>query len=168
MKRVLTHGDGSRALGRALTTLVGVLVLGGCGSTIIPNTSIEDSAQNREIIAFCERYRHALEHRDIGALLALASPRYYENSGTPEGEDDYDITGLREVLGRTLPRVHTVRYEFRYRRILEERERVLVDYTYSGSFRVETGDGHRWFRRVADNRIELERVGGQYRIIAGM
>lgn len=148
--------------------IAGAVLLGGCGTTIIPNTAIEDTPRNREIIAFCEGYRNALEQRDIGALLAMASPRYYENSGTPEGEDDYDITGLRDVLRETLPRVQTVRYEFRYRRITEERDRVLVDYTYSGSFRVETEDGHRWFRRVADNRLELERVGGEYRILSGM
>jgi hypothetical protein len=139
-----------------------------CHSQFIPNTTVEDTTSNREIIDFCESYRRALEQRDVGALLAMASPRYYENSGTPEGEDDYDIAGLRTVLTETLPRVHTVRYEFRYRRVMVESDNVLVDYTYSGSFRVETEDGHRWFRRVADNRLELERVGGQYRVVAGM
>lgn len=143
-------------------------VFAGCGASIIPNTSVDDTPANREVINFCESYRHALEQRDVGALLAMASPRYYENSGTPEGVDDYDVTGLRDVLRERMPRVHTVRYEFRYRQIQFHRDRVLVDYTYSGSFRVETDEGHRWFRRVADNRLELERVGGQYRVVAGM
>lgn len=143
-------------------------VISGCGANIIPNTTIDDNPANREVIEFCESYRHALEQRDIGALLAMASPRYYENSGTPEGLDDYDITGLRDILRDRMSRVHTVRYEFRYRNISVESDRVLVDYTYSGSFRVETDAGHRWYRRVADNRIELERVGGQFRIVAGM
>lgn len=143
-------------------------VLTGCGASIIPNTTVDDTPANREVIRYCETYRHALEQRDVGALLAMASPRYYENGGTPEGVDDYDVTGLRDVLRERMPRVHTVRYEFRYRLIQFRSDRVLVDYTYSGSFRVETDEGHRWFRRVADNRIELERVGGQYRIVAGM
>lgn len=164
MRGAFTFGGGwSRQM-----ILVGCVLVGGCNTQMIPNTTIEDSPYNREVITFCEHYRNALEQRDIGALLALASPRYYENSGTPEGDDDYDITGLRDVLRRTLPRVQTVRYEFRYRRVSVERERVLVDYTYSGSFRVETEDGHRWFRRVADNQLELERVGDEYRIVAGM
>lgn len=158
----------TRRLALSFGLLAAVTSLSACHSQFIPNTTVEDTNANREIIDFCESYRHALEQRDVGALLAMASPRYYENSGTPEGDDDYDITGLREVLSDTLPRVHTVRYEFRYRRVSVERDRVLVDYTYSGSFRVETEGGHRWFRRVADNRLELERVGGQYRVIAGM
>lgn len=140
----------------------------GCAARFIPNTTVEDNATNREIIEFCETYRHALEQRDIGALLAMASPRYYENGGTPEGDDDYDVGGLREMLGRTLPRVEAVRYEFRYRRIIFEEERVLVDYTYSGSYQVDSTVGPRWFRRVADNRLELERAGGQFRILSGM
>lgn len=168
MRRAFWFGSDRGAARQAMTVLAGVVLLGGCGSQIIPNTAIEDTPRNREVITYCERYRHALEQRDVGALLAMASPRYYENSGTPEGDDDYDITGLREVLRRTLPRVHTVRYEFRYRRVGFEEDRVLVDYTFSGSFRVETNDGHRWYRRVADNRLELERIGGQYRIVAGM
>jgi hypothetical protein len=168
MRRALSFGNDRQRAWRALAALIGTAFLAGCGSQIIPNTAIEDTPRNREIISFCERYRNALEQRDVGALLAMASPRYYENGGTPEGEDDYDITGLRDVLRRTLPRVHTVRYEFRYRRVELEEGRVMVDYTFSGSFRVETDEGHRWYRRVADNRLELERVGGEYRIIAGM
>jgi hypothetical protein len=142
--------------------------LAGCSRQTIPNTTVADTPANRDVIEFCESYRHALEQRDLGALLAMASPRYYENGGTPEGTDDYDIAGLRELLRDRLPRVHTVRYEFRYRRITFEADRILVDYTYSGSFRVEAGEGHQWFRRVADNRLELERMGGEYRIVAGM
>jgi len=155
----------------SLVYVVALVALGaatGCGAEFIPNTTVNDTPENREVVEFCESYRHALEQRDVGALLAMASPRYYENGGTPEGDDDYDIVGLREVLRRTLPRVQAVRYEFRYRRVIFERDRVHVDYTYSGSYQVETPDGPRWFRRVADNRIELERAGGEYRIVSGM
>lgn len=139
----------------------------GCGAQLIPNTTVEDTPENREIIDFCESYRRALEQRDGGALLAMASPRYYENSGTPQGDDDYDISGLRDVLAR-LDDVQAIRYEFRYRRIGRERDRVHVDYTYSGSYQIETEDGHRWFRHVADNRLEIERIGGQLRMVSGM
>ena len=164
----MKHSWSPHPIALAGGALLLAMALGGCAGRTIPNTTVDDTPANREVVEFCESYRHALEQRDVGALLAMASPRYYENGGTPEGDDDYDITGLRQVLSETLPRVHTVRYEFRYRSIRQERDRVHVDYTFSGSFRVETEDGHRWFRRVADNRLELERVGGQYRIVAGM
>lgn len=151
-----------------ISLLLALVAAAGCGAEFIPNTTVHDTPENRDVVQFCESYRHALEQRDVGALLAMASPRYYENGGTPEGDDDYDIVGLREVLRRTMPRVQAVRYEFRYRRIDFERDRVHVDYTYSGSYQVETPDGPRWFRRVADNRLELERAGGEYRIVSGM
>ena len=168
MRRVFSFGGRAGAAVRWPVAIAGAILLAGCGAQMIPNTTIADSPRNREIVAFCERYRNALEQRDVGALLAMTSPRYYENSGTPDGTDDYDVTGLREVLRRILPRVQTVRYEFRYRRITLERDLVLVDYPYSGSFRVQTEGGHRWYRRVADNRLELEPIGGDFRIVAGM
>ena len=54
----------------------------GCSKSYIPNTDVEDSSENKKVIAFCEQYRHAVEDKDVGTLLKLASPRYYE-----DGED---------------------------------------------------------------------------------
>ena len=32
----------------------------GCASSRIPNTDVPDTSENRDIIAFCERYRRAV------------------------------------------------------------------------------------------------------------
>ena len=56
----------------ALLALVGGL--GACATLRnIPGTLVADTKQNREIIDVCERYRHALEDRDSGQLLAMAT-----------------------------------------------------------------------------------------------
>jgi hypothetical protein len=47
----------------------------GCSKTFIPNTDVEDSSENKKVISFCEQYRHAVEDKDVGTLLKLASPR---------------------------------------------------------------------------------------------
>ena len=57
-----------RALSREVRWLlslpvVSAALLMGCGSQIIPNTTIDDTPANREVVAFCEEYRNALEHR---------------------------------------------------------------------------------------------------------
>ena len=57
----------------------------GCASSRIPNTDVPDTSENRDVVAFCERYRRAVESRDARALLAMASPRYFEDGGTPDG-----------------------------------------------------------------------------------
>jgi hypothetical protein len=146
-------------------------LVAGCGASTIPNTDIEDTRPNREIIAVCERYRKAVEALNQAALLRMASPRYFEDSGTPVGDDDYDYSGLRAVLEDRFQKIRTMRYEIHYRRIQNDRQdhsKIHVDYTYRASFQLETAAGDRWFRRVADNRLTLERIGEDWRIVSGM
>ena len=43
-----------------------------CSKTYIPNTDVEDTGVNREVIEFCENYRHALEDRNVPQLTVKA------------------------------------------------------------------------------------------------
>lgn len=169
----------------------------GCATGRIPNTDVPDTSQNRDVIAFCERYRRAVETRDARVLLALASPRYFEDGGTPAGDDDYGYDGLQRLLETWSEEVRQVRYEIRYRRVTidpQDANRVHVDFTYTGSYTLHDRVGapdprdrgpslaidpvrgsstsnreeEAWYRRVADNRLELERSGNDWRIVAGM
>lgn len=184
---------------RSVTTSLLALTLTsfGCATGRIPNTDLPDTSENRAIVSFCERYRHAVESRDARQLLSLASPRYFEDGGTPAGDDDYGFEGLQRLLSVWADEVRQVRYEMRYRRITvdpQNSSRAHVDYTFTGSYTLRRPSGaptdardaptlridpvrdatptnHEeevWFRRVADNRLELERVGEEWRIIAGM
>ena len=151
--------------------LVALLALtAGCAREVIPNTDVEDTGENRDIVAFVEKYRHAVEARDVAQLLSMASPRYFDDNGTPSGNDDLDFGGLRAKLARWREAVLDVRYEIRYRRVMQQGDKVLVDFTYTGSFRVMTPDGERWARRLADNRLVLARGGadGELKILSGM
>ena len=173
----------------------------GCATTRIANTDVPDTAENRDIVAFCERYRHAVEARDARTLLAMASPRYFEDAGTPDGADDYGVEGLSRLLTLWADEVNEVRYEIRYRRITipqDNPDRIQVDYTYTGSYTIHRPAGpppeptsrsrratlhliidpvrdasapqgdEVWYRRVADNRLEIERDGDTLRIVSGM
>lgn len=168
-----------------------------CTTGRLPNTDVPDTSENRAIIAFCERYRHAVERRDARSLLAMASREYYEDGGTPTGEDDYGYDGLNRLLTLWADEVREVRYEIRYRRVTASTDhpnRVYVDYTFTGSYTLTRPEGlrtparegssglaidpvrgsaeHRddevWYRRVADNRLELQRDGDNFKIVAGM
>lgn len=155
----------------ALTTLLLLSPLVGCARDVIPNTDVEDTAENREVLQFVEGYRHAVEERNVPGMLDLASPRYYDDNGTPTGGDDLDFEGLRDKLAAWRDQVLDVRYEIRYRRVtfVENTNRVLVDYTYTGSFRVDTPEGERWSRRLADNRLVLMQTDeGEFQILSGM
>ncbi len=143
-------------------------ILAGCGAEMIPNTDVPDTADNREAIQFVERYRHAVERRNVGEILALVSPRFYDDNGTPTTTDDRDYDRLREQLASAADRLLDVRYEMRYRRVSYRPDRVLVDYTYTSSFKVATRSGDRWETRLNDNRIELVREDGELRIVSGI
>jgi hypothetical protein len=143
--------------------------LSGCTTHYIPNTDVEDTDDNRKIIAFCEKYRHAVENKNIGMLLKLASPKYYEDGGNVDASDDLDFAGLKDYLASKFQDARAIRYEIRYRRVVkEDDDRIFVDYTYSASYRIPGAKGEEWRRKVEDNRLELVPYNEDYRIVGGM
>jgi len=152
-----------------LVAMLGIAAV-GCRAELIPNTDVEDTPENRQIVEFCEAYRKAVERRDIDKLIKLAHPRYYEDGGTLDASDDIDLAGLREYLENEFATARGIRYEIRYRRVSEgEKQRINVDYTFSASYKVPTEDGELWQRRVKENRLELVPSDEEtYRIISGM
>jgi len=149
-----------------------LLLLGAsaCTRDVIPNTDVEDSPESREVVDFVEKYRAAVVARDTARLLALASKDYYDDMGTPQGDDDVDLDGLRGRLDTTFnDDLLAVHYDIRYRDIVFLPSKVLVDYTYIGRFRVNASEGARWERRLADNRMVLGiNKDGSYAILSGM
>lgn len=156
-----------------LTTFVAVLLVSAAGSACsreyIPNTDVDDNDFNRQVVEFCEDYRRAVERRNVGLLLKLANEKYYEDGGTVDTDDDLDYAGLKEYLEGKFRDVKSIRYEVRYRNVTRGRnDEVLVDYTYSASYKIPTSHGEVWRRRVADNRMHLAREGEGFRILSGM
>jgi hypothetical protein len=145
------------------------IVLAGCATHYIPNTDVEDSDENRKVIAFCEKYRHAVEERNIPLLLSMASPRYYEDGGNVDASDDMDFDGLREYLEGRFKDTRAIRYEIRYRKVNHgPQDKIFVDYTYSASYKIPGLKGEEWRHTVADNRLELVPEQAAYKILAGM
>jgi hypothetical protein len=145
--------------------------LTGCATRYIPNTDVEDNEENRKIIAFCEKYRHAVEEKDLLVLMKLASPDYYATGGNVDPRDDIDYAGLQDYLSGAFQDAKAIRYEIRYRRILrdeEDQDRIFIDYTYSASYRIPGLKGEEWRRKVEDNRLELEPHQDEFRILTGM
>jgi len=152
----------------SLVLLLLAAPLAGCASHYIPNTDVEDSEQNRKLVAFCEQYRHAVERKNVGMLLKLASPKYYEDGGNVDASDDIDYEGLQEYLQAKFQDAKAIRYEIRYRRVIQEDNVIYVDYTFSASYRIPTSKGDLWQRKVDDNRLELIPYNDEFRIITGM
>src|SRR3954470_10964834 len=104
--------------------------LAGCTTHYIPNTDVEDNDDNRRVISFCEKYRHAVEERNVPLLLQMASPSYYEDGGNVDASDDMDFTGLKDYLEGRFKEARAIRYEIRYRRITAgNKNHFYVEYT---------------------------------------
>jgi hypothetical protein len=157
-----------RLLSVLLLTLA-ALVCSGCSKTYIPNTDVEDTSQNRDVILFCEKYRHALEDKNVSQLLKLMSPGYFEDGGNTKNEDDADFDKIREFLTGDFLRTGSIRYEIRYRRVtFTETNHVYVDYTYAAAWKLPGVKQDEWHHKVADNRLDLVRDGESYKIVGGM
>lgn len=158
----------------SLRSLISLLVLAalstlGCTHQYILNTDVDDTEFNRKVVEYCEEYRHAVEQRNTARLLKMAHPSYYEDGGNVDASDDLDFEGLEAYLNKEFRQARAIRYEIHYRRVTEGRkDTVLVDYTYSASYKIPTVHGDVWRRRVADNRIQLAREGEGFRILSGM
>lgn len=141
----------------------------GCSHQNIPNTRVEDTSENREIIDFVEKYRKAVEDRDVAVLLGMTSPFYFDDMGTPTGSDDVDYETLKVGLARMRQEVLGARYQISYRGVTyAPHDRVLVDLLYTGWFKLDTPDGPQWRRRLEPHRIVLAREDGKLRIVSGM
>ena len=155
---------------RLLTLLVFLAApVAGCGASLIANTDVEDSSENRRVLAFCERYRHAVEAGDVDTLVSMVSPRYFETGGNAKATDDLDYNGLRAYLANYFMRTKSIRYEIRYHRVNETENKIIqIDYTYTASYQIPTTKGDLWHRSVRDNRLQLLRDGDTFKILSGM
>jgi hypothetical protein len=88
----------------------------GCGSAqrYVPGTRVPYSTLNQSVLNACEDYRLAVERGDADALMLMAHRQYWEDSGTPQGTDDYGYEGLRAVLTTRLQKASDIRYSLRY------------------------------------------------------
>jgi hypothetical protein len=149
----------------AMTTLGSLAA--GCSHTFIPNTDVPDTPENRKVVLFCEQYRHAVEEKNVGQLLKLASPGYHKRG--VGSDDDVDFISLKDFLMNTFQTTDGIRYEIRYRRVtFEESTHVSVDYTFAASYRIPGVKKEEWRHSVADNRLDLVPDGDGYKIMSGM
>jgi hypothetical protein len=129
---------------------------------------IPDTSENWKIIHACEDYRLAVERKDVAALLGMASKNYWEDGGTPKGDDDYGYDGLRDVLDQRFSRADNIRYSLRYMTIKREHEKVAVEVLIDASFTIKTGRGDQRSDMRDQNQLVLENDNGKWMFVSGM
>lgn len=135
----------------------------------LAGTTVADTPENRAIVETVEEYRDKLVQRSVEGLLLLASPKYFEDGGTPRADDDYGYEGLRDVLVKQLARLKTLRFEIQYRNVLVAGRRAEVEAFVDGSFELVGETGNRYRRKSDYHRFVLERDDkDKWKFVSGM
>lgn len=135
----------------------------------IPGTKIPRTEENHEVIEVVERYRQAVERKDVAALLLMASKSYYEDGGTQTGGDDYGYDGLRDVLATRFRVAENIRYSLRYITIERRKDRAFVEVFIDASFSLKDARGQTRREDLRDqNMLVLVQEGEAWKFVSGM
>ncbi len=143
----------------AALAALALLAIGGCAShpDYIGSTRIPRTEENEAIISRVEQYRLAVEQRDAGKLLSMASEEYWEDSGTPTAADDYGYAELREVLAGRFQSAQSIRYSVRYMRITRRARKAYVDVLIDASYSIKDARGRDVREDKRDqNQLEMQ------------
>ncbi|MDI3291483.1 hypothetical protein [Polyangium sp. 15x6] len=131
----------------------------------IPSSDVPDTPENAAVIAFCERYRKAVEEKNVDLLLSMAAPDYYEDGGNVDPSDDVDAQGLVSYLRTSFGNAQEIRYEIHYLRIVRKKDVIHVDYSYTATYRFA---GAQPKTISDDNQMVLVLAGDNFLIQSGM
>ncbi|MBX2812016.1 MAG: nuclear transport factor 2 family protein [Myxococcales bacterium] len=156
--------------GGRLTNLVFALTLTSCAHAKIADTEIKDTPENREVLAFVEQFRQAVENLDAEAVLALVSPDFfYEDNGNTDSSDDYGYEGLRSNLVRNFDRTQALQLKLRIDAVEVKEDSAYAElyFEYRAHNRYPAGD--KWDTSTDRTRLQLVRdPEGQWRISGGL
>jgi hypothetical protein len=138
------------------------------GPHIAKDAEIEDTPEHREILGVVERYRVAMENRDLNTLLAMASKAYYEQAGTTATDDDYGYDGLEKILKERFSKLKVLRLKLNVFHVAVNGDRATVDYNYHGRFLVQGATKSTWAQKVWEARLRLAKQEGRWWVISGM
>jgi hypothetical protein len=149
--------------------LTTVSLLGACAHAKIPRTDIDDTEENRAILEIVEEYKRAVEALDTDAVLALVSPRFYEDNGNTDADDDYDFDGLRQGLAEDFKRTKALQLDVRVDAIeVEEDGAAFAELYYQIRAQNEYPSGLKWETNSDRTRLRFERADGKWLIVAGL
>ncbi len=156
---------------KALSLVIAFITLSalGCANKNIKNTDVQNTAFNREIVEVVERYRKAVETRDVDALKTLVSRRFYENASTTETDtDDYGYdTVLEKIFPMLSDNVERIFYQVRIKQIKRSGPRTLVDVEFVLRFRYTDGQESHWAMKNDVNQLEFVLEDNVWRIRTG-
>ncbi|HEY3451589.1 MAG TPA: hypothetical protein VGK67_34845 [Myxococcales bacterium] len=141
----------------------------GCAPKLIPGTEIKDTSDTRAILDLVGTYKNNLEAKNVDGILKLVSKTFFENAGTPEGNDDYDYAGLEQKLRSWAGTTKAVRGAIEVKDIFVDVDKAVVRYFFDVSFQIPgPDDTMQWKRETDTKEMQLKREDGLWKITSGI
>ncbi|MFZ5445295.1 MAG: DUF4440 domain-containing protein [Myxococcota bacterium] len=147
-----------------------VLGLTGCAPRKIPGTDLDDTTDTRAVIDVLQKYREAVEKKNVDAITRLADESFRDDGGSSSPDDDLDYASLAPKLSARLSKVTDLHLDVTIRRVEFDSDAKVarVTYSYQLSFRLPEYSS----RAQSESDIKqmmLKRVGEQdWKITSGI
>jgi hypothetical protein len=153
---------------RTALLALAVTLAAGCAPKHLPGTEIPATNDTRAIYDTLERYRQALEKRDVDGILALVAPSYYDTAGTPDPSDDLDRPRLEAALRDQLPKAESLKVDFTIRRIDVAGDDAQAEIFFDSFYRVKTPTTQVPRRDSDVQRLKLKRLDNKWLFVSGL
>jgi len=159
-------------LNRTILALSAVFLLTstGCGPKLIPGLEIElaDTPDHRQLIKVMEDFRAAYEKKDVDGLVALASKRFFEKSGSTDTEDDYAYEGLNKHFSEHFKKIDKIALDYTLKDIRVEGENATIDFHFKTRYLMKLPSGDKWQVTNDLHRMTLAKEDNQWKVLSGM
>jgi hypothetical protein len=159
-------------LNRIILALSAFLLLTstGCGPKLIPGLEIElaDTPDQRQLIKVMEDFRASYERKDVDGLVALASKRFFEKSGSTDTEDDYAYDGLHKHFSEHFKMIEKIALDYTLKDVRVEGENATIDYHFKTRYLMKLPSGDKWQVTNDLNRMTLAKEDDQWKVLSGM
>ncbi len=139
-----------------------------CAGRRIPGTDIQDTSDTRAIVAAIDSYRRAAEQRDTSAVLALVSPKYFDDAGTPDPADDIDYQRLQKRISEDYKNVTALRLDIAVKNVNVDGDEAAAYVFYDEYYRIATRAGEVAKQASDSHRMRFIREGGAWRFLSGL
>lgn len=142
--------------------------LTACSKLLIPGTSIPDQPDTRAVLEVFGKYRDALEARDADGVIALTAPSYFDPGDAAHARPPMDFEALKKKVAQDLSAVKSLKLDLTVRDLRVEGSKANIDYFATLSYAVAVPTGEKWKRESDDARLRLLKIGGEWKIVAGL
>jgi hypothetical protein len=146
--------------------------LSACKPNLLPMSSVSNTAENRAVMQFMDKYKNAIEQHSVAEVMALVAPDFYESSGTDNAEDDYGYSQLQQKLEKAFARVKNLTLRYHVQQIARKDDQLFVYYYFNEHILADFPVGEEWMAGNDVNRLVLrvrsKAQGGGYEILSGL